>query len=42
MTRYMRVAYSDLVGCSYAIQNPHGESITTDYAPCFSAPGALF
>ncbi|AQX20264.1 antA/AntB antirepressor family protein [Bartonella sp. WD16.2] len=25
LTHYMRVAYSDLVGCSYAIQDPHWE-----------------
>ncbi|WP_455466816.1 hypothetical protein [Bartonella sp. B39] len=41
LTRYALVAYNDLVGCSYAIQYPYGESITTDYWPCFSAPGIL-
>ncbi|AQX19896.1 hypothetical protein BWD162_007800 [Bartonella sp. WD16.2] len=38
----MHVAYSGLVGCGYAIQNPRGKSITTDYMPCFLTPGALF
>ncbi|AQX20212.1 antA/AntB antirepressor family protein [Bartonella sp. WD16.2] len=42
LTHCMRVAYSDLVGCSYAIQDPYGESITTDLVPCFLTPGALF
>uniref|UniRef100_E6YZ68 Anti-repressor protein n=1 Tax=Bartonella schoenbuchensis (strain DSM 13525 / NCTC 13165 / R1) TaxID=687861 RepID=E6YZ68_BARSR len=41
LTHCMRVAYSDLVGCGYAIQYPHGKSITTDYAPCLLTPGAL-
>ncbi|AQX30802.1 antA/AntB antirepressor family protein [Bartonella schoenbuchensis] len=35
LTHCMRVAYSDFVGCSYAIQYPHGESVTTDCEPCF-------
>ncbi|OLL50240.1 antA/AntB antirepressor family protein [Bartonella henselae] len=42
LTHYMRVAYSGFVGCSYAIQYPYGKSVTTDYAPCFLAPGTLF
>ncbi|ENN91052.1 antA/AntB antirepressor family protein [Bartonella schoenbuchensis] len=42
LTHCMRVAYSDPVGCGYAIQYPHGESITTDCEPCFLTPGALF
>nr|WP_246786739.1 phage antirepressor KilAC domain-containing protein [Bartonella henselae] len=39
LTRCMRVAYKGFVGCSYAIQYPYGESIATDYRPCFLAPG---
>ncbi|WP_254493433.1 hypothetical protein [Bartonella sp. B1099] len=41
LTHSMLHAYNDLVGCGYAIQYPYGKSVTTDYAPCFSAPGIL-
>ncbi|WP_455481272.1 Rha family transcriptional regulator [Bartonella sp. B12(2025)] len=42
LTRHALAAYNDLVGCSYTIQYPCGESVTTDYAPCFSAPDILY
>ncbi|WP_455466808.1 hypothetical protein [Bartonella sp. B39] len=35
LTRYALTAYNDTVGCGYTIQYPHGESVTTDYSPCF-------
>ncbi len=38
LTRYMRIAYNNVIGCSYAIKYPYGESITTDLLPCFLAP----
>ncbi len=42
LTHCMLHAYNDFAGCSYAIQYPYGESVTTDYRPCFSAPGILY
>ncbi|WP_375662766.1 MULTISPECIES: hypothetical protein [unclassified Bartonella] len=39
LTRCMLRAYNGFVGCGYAIKYPFGKSITTDYWPCFSAPG---
>ncbi|WP_332060826.1 hypothetical protein [Bartonella sp. CB74] len=42
LTRHALVAYNDAVGCGYTIQYPYGEGVTTDYAPCFSAPDILF
>ncbi|WP_332060812.1 antA/AntB antirepressor family protein [Bartonella sp. CB74] len=42
LTHCMSVTYSGLVGCSYVIQYPYGESVTTDYRPCLLAPDTLF
>ncbi|WP_455466409.1 hypothetical protein [Bartonella sp. B39] len=41
LTRHALAAYNDSVGCSYTIQYPHGEGVTTDLLPCFLAPDTL-